>query len=202
METLEKIIEEFQKNKDKYSASYDPITGKVKRVGPSISFAEEKYKIDLNKDIAESILTAEVSISNCYVDIVSGAFEIIEHKRITKIDDVIHRIPLLEYSDDKNFDIYITVNGQKQTIQFELSHSLGGTKKTSENFTRNVYWNGDTIMNFYLTRYNDPHWIYEQFDIKLSDLDKKSVTFKNVNVTKKFSLFTRRLLKNYVMEIK
>lgn len=202
METLEQIIEEFERNKDKFSASYDPVTGKVKRVGPSVSFVDEIHKIDLRVDVAESILTSEVSISNCYVDIASGEFEIVEHKKITKIDDIIHRIPLEEYSTSKKNDIYITVDRQKKTIKFELAKNLGGTKKTSENFERKIHWGGDTVMNFYLTRYNDPHFIYEQFDIKISELIKKSVTYKNIDIGKKFSLFTRRILKNYVLEIK
>lgn len=202
METLENLIKELEKNKDKYSASFDPKTGKVISVGPSVSFQQEKNKIDLDKDIAESILTAEIKISNCFVDLTSGNLEITELKNITKIDDVLHRIPLIEYSDINDCDLFITLKEKNKKIVFQLAKKFGGTRKTKKNNQRKIHWNGDTVMNFYVTAYNDPHWILEHFEFSISDLTNKNKTFCIENLPAKFSIYTRRILKNYSMEMK
>ena len=57
-------------------------------------------------------------------------------------------------------------------------------------------------MTFYITKYNDPHWILHTIDVTIEELVGKSKTFKQMDLPEKFSVFTRRLLKNYVLEIK
>ena len=202
METLEDISRQFEEHKDRYSAVFDPETGKVISVGPTVCFEDKINKIDLDKEMAEDILSAKIHISNCFVDIESGSLEIAEIKSIRKIDDVLHRIPLKEYSDSKNPDIFITYNSKNRQIKFELNKQLGGTKKTQSNKKRTVYWSGETVMDFYITKYNDPHWILHKFDVKIQELGLKAKTFKNLEIPGRFSVFTRRILKNYVLEIK
>lgn len=202
METLEDILASFEQHKDKYSAVFDLETGKVISVGPSVCFENLPNKISIDKDLAEEILTANIQIANCYVDKDSAQLEIVEYKSIRKIDDVLHRLPLRKFTNIKNPDLFITYNQKNQTMKFELSKELGGTKKLGFNKNRNIYWSGDTIMTFYLTKYNDPHWILHTFDVKIEELTGKFKIFKNLDIPKKFSLFTRRILKNYVIEIK
>ena len=202
METLEEIIRNFEEQKDKYSAVFDIETGKVISVGPTISFQDKPNKINLDKELAEDILTGNVSISNCFVDKTEGLLEIAEIKNIRKIDDVLHRIPLCKFSDIENPDLFVSYVKKNKTIKVELSKELGGTKKSKTNKNRNVYWSGDTVMTFYITKYNDPHWILHTIDVTIEELVGKSKTFKQMDLPEKFSVFTRRLLKNYVLEIK
>jgi hypothetical protein len=201
METLEELILKFEKEKDNYSASFDPETGKVISVGPSVSFKDEKNKIDLDKEIAEDIIASKILINSCFVDAISGKLEIVESKSIVKIDDVLHRVTLSSYCDAIEPDLYITYNRNKKQIVFELSENVGGSRKTNNFKKRNIHWNSDTILYFYLTRYNDPHWIYASFSFSLSELYKNNKIFEDVTAPKKFSIFTKRILKNYVIEI-
>lgn len=202
METIEEILRKFEEHKDKYSATFDKETGKVISVGPTISFQTETNKIDLDKDLAEDILTGKISISNCFVDINSNSLEIVELKNIRKIDDVVHRIPFKKFSDITNPDCYVSYYKKNGYFKFELSKDLGGTKHNKLGKTRNIYWSGDTVMTFYVTKYNDPHWILYNFDVKIEELIGNYKIVKNITLPEKFSIFTRRLLKNYVLEIK
>ena len=200
METLEEILQHYEDQKDKYCASYDPETGKIISVGPSLAFQSTKYKIDLEKELAEDVLTGKIRIANCFLDVTTGSLEIIETRSIRKIDDVLHRVPLYDFVEDKSVDLFVTYIKKTQQIKFELSNELGGTKKTGSEKKRIIHWSGDTVMNFYITKYNDPHWIFHEFDVKINELRRKTKKFKLESVPDKFSVFTRRILKNYTLE--
>lgn len=202
METLEEILQQFEQHRDKYSAVYDPESGNIISVGPSIALQSMEHKIDLDKDLAEDILTGKIRISNCFLDLTTGSLEIIETRSIRKIDDVLHRVPLSGFSEDQLTDVFITYNKKSKEIKFELSNELEGAKKTGTGKKRKIHWSGDTVMDFYLTKYNDPHWIFYEFDIKIDDLKNKTKKYKLKDVPEKFSVFTRRILKNYLLEIK
>lgn len=202
METLEEILQHFEEHKDKYSASYDPDTGKIISVGPSLAFRSVQHKIDLEKELAEDILMGKIRIANCFLDVTTGSLEIIETRSIRKIDDVLHRVALYDFIEDKSVDLFVTYTKKSKEIKFELSNELEGTRKTASEKKRHIHWSGDTVMNFYLTKYNDPHWIFYEFDVKIEELRRKAKKFKLGNVPNKFSVFTRRILKNYTLEIK
>ena len=202
METLEEILQHYEDQKDKYCASYDPETGKIISVGPSLAFQSTKYKIDLEKELAEDVLTGKIRIANCFLDVTTGSLEIIETRSIRKIDDVLHRVPLYDFVEDKSVDLFVTYIKKTQQIKFQLSNELGGTKKTGSEKKKIIHWSGDTVMNFYITKYNDPHWIFHEFDVKINELRRKTKKFKLESVPDKFSVFTRRILKNYTLEIK
>lgn len=185
-----------------YVAVYDPATGAVKSVGPSHAFVEEQYKIELDKEIAESILTAETPIHRCIIDINSGTLEISEIKAVGKIDDILHRIILNKDSDITKPDVCLTYNSKNKTLKIELSEEFGGTKKLKVPIKkRNFVWDGDTEMVFLITEYNDPNLIFEKISVKINELIGKSKTFKNLDFDS-FSVYTRRLFKNYIIEIK
>lgn len=202
METLENLLKSLEEIENSYSAVFDSESGQVISVGPSIAFLDKDHKVSIDPDIAEDIISGKIRISNCFVDIASGTFEIAEIKSIRKIDDVLHRIPLISFSDIDSPDLFCTVNRKNKTLKFELSTQLGGTKKVENKKKRMIHWSGDTIMNFYITKYNDPHWIMHQVEVTINELNGKSKTIKNIDVPEKFSIFTRRILKNYVIEIK
>jgi hypothetical protein len=56
-------------------------------------------------------------------------------------------------------------------------------------------------MNFLITDYNDPNVLYEMISVKINELIGKSKTFENIDYDK-FSVYTRRLFKNCVIENK
>lgn len=185
-----------------YVAVYDPESGAVKSVGPIYTFEKERYKIPLDREIAESILNAETQIHNCVVDINSQTLEIAEVKSLIKIDDVMHRIISIQYSDITKPDVYLTHDSKHRTLKIELSEEFGGTKQLDVDVKkRNVIWDGETKMSFLITDYNDPNVTFEMFSVKISELIGNFKIIDNITYDR-FSVYTRRLFKNYVIEYK
>jgi hypothetical protein len=205
METVEdfdKWLAEYKPAPVKYVAVYDQLTGAVISVGPDYAFPNEACVVEIDSETALSIITAEIQIHHCQIDIHSGDLEIAETKTLNKLDDVLHRIPLIQYTDIAKPDVYLTYTAKSQTLKIQLSTEFGGTKKYKDaNKQRKFVWDGSTVMDFLITEYNDPNLIYKMFSVKINDLVGKTVTVKNVSYDT-FSVYTRRLFKNYVIELK
>jgi hypothetical protein len=182
-----------------YVAVFDSQTGAVLSVGPSHAFVDEKYKVPIDKETAESIISAEIKIDSCVIDINSNKLEVAEIRSVFKLDNVLHRIISIEYTNQKNSDIYLTYNSKNKSLKIELSTEFGGTKVPVVPVKqRRIVWDGDTEMNFFITDYNDPNVLFEIVSVRIKDLVGKSKIFKNIEY-KKFSVYTRRLFKNYVI---
>lgn len=199
---FDKWIAEYQPPDIKYVAVYNPNTGQVTSVGPSHAFETEKYKIDIDKETAESIISAEIKIHQCLVDINSNTLEIAEIKSVFKIDDVMHRIISKEYFVGTEAEIYLIHDSKTKKLKIQLSEEFGGTKKSKKQVKkRGIVWDGDTEMKFLITEYNDPNLIFEMFSVKINDLIGKTKIINNIDYNN-FSVYTRRLFKNYVIEYK
>jgi hypothetical protein len=189
-----------------YMVTYDPETGTVTSVGPSHAFENETYKLVIDTEIAEMIIEGKIQISSCFVDPTSNEFTISEIKSVFKIDDVLHRITEKQWSDLEKFDVYLTFDQVTKTLTVELSEEYQGTKKLPEKFQpvakRRIVWDGDVEMSFLLTDYNDPNFLYTMIPVKVIDLIGKAKVLENLDVPPKFSIYTRRLFKNYTLEIK
>jgi hypothetical protein len=203
---MEKIIEFDQWYLDwkppviEYVAVFDPQTGQVLSVGPSHAFQNEKHKVPIDKETAESIISAEVKISSCIININSNTLEIAEIRSVFKIDNVLHRIISTEYAADVIPEIYLTHSSKNKTLKIEMSKEFHGTyNPKSPHKTRQILWAGDTEMNFFITDYNDPNVLFEIFSVTINDLVGKSKMIKDFNY-EKFSIYTRRLFKNYVIK--
>jgi hypothetical protein len=185
-----------------YVAVFNPQTGAVLSVGPSHAFINEKHKVPIDKETAESIISAEIKINSCVININSNTLEVAEIKSVFKIDNVLHRIISVEYADNTNPDIYITYNSKNKSLRIEMSTEFGGTKVPIVPVKkRNIVWDGDTELIFLITDYNDPNVLFDIISVRIKDLIEKSKTFKNIDHTQ-FSVYTRRLFKNYVITYK
>lgn len=189
---LESWFNEIKLPAVEYVATYDVTTGKVKSVGPKHAFAEEEHKLDIDSETAERIIDGSIQISSCVIDVYNNSLEIAEVKNIFKIDDVLHRIISSEYAEFLDPDIILTYSDGELTIS--LSDQFRSRRK--------VHWSGDTVMNFLITDYNDPNILYNMVTLTVSDLVDDSVKFTNLDMPTKFSVYTRRLFKNYVIEYK
>lgn len=187
-----------------YMAKFDPISGTVLSVGPHYAFANDENVLQIENNIAEMIIEGEINIFNCAVDIKNFTFELVERQNIFKIDDILHRLVDSKWSEDADADIYVTFDKSDKTFKIQLTEEFYGTKKvlsTALVKKRKIIWSGETILHFYITKYNDPHLLYSKFDVILKDLVENEVIIKGLNIPEKFSVYTRRVLKKYVMEI-
>jgi hypothetical protein len=171
-----------------YWAVYDPDTGKVKGIYPNESADSFEHKIKIDSEIAEAIGTGKILLSNCVIDFDSDTLEITEVKSLVKIDDVLHRVSEKQWSDIENPEVTITSKNNK--LIFSMSEKAKGKKR--------IHYNGDTLMDFYITEYNDPNILFEKITIQLDNLITQDKIFQ-FDYSGKFSVFTRRIFKQYVL---
>lgn len=184
-------FDNFKEQDTVYMAVFDNQTGQVISVGPSHAFENELHKLIIDSETAELIIEGTIKISSCVVDMQNNVMEIAEVKNVFKIDDVLHRIISKEYSDVENPDISLTYNRETKALTFQLSEVYNGTRK--------ILWDGETVMNFLITDYNDPNMLYNMISVKISDLLDQSFVVDNLEVPARFSIYTRRLFKHYVV---
>ena len=200
LEDFDQWIQNYELPPAEFVAVFDPNTGSVISVGPSHAFKDQKHKIVIDQELAESIINSEIKINNCVVDINSNTIEVAEIQSVYKIDDVLHRIASTKYSNIEKPDVYLTHNKKNKTLKIELGKEFGGTKKPKVPYRqRNIIWDGDTVMDFFITEYNDPNLTFETVSVKINELISKSKIIENVSY-ENFSVYTRRLFKNYVIE--
>jgi len=190
-----------------YNAAFNPQTGNVISVGPAHTVNEKEFDsvISIESDIAEKIIAGEISMAKCFIDPDQGELEIVERRDLYKIDDVLHRIIVKGWSKIKKPDIYLEHNSNTNMLTVELSEEYGGTYKQEKDIEvvkRKMFWNGETELDFTITDYNDPNIVTDCFSITINDLIGKKVEVDNLNINKYFSVYTRRLFKNYLLEEK
>ena len=173
-----------------YYAIYNPETYQVIGIYPSYAAEAEKYKLKIDRDLAEDIQNGVVKMNTCFVDSESDTLEIIEKHSLRKIDDIVYRIPDSKYVDVTEADVVINVDIKNNIILFKLIDNLK---------TRKVMYDESTDMQFFVTEYNDPHKVIQTVTFKLNDIRSKEQSLKYKGQSLRFSIFTRRLFKKYVM---
>jgi hypothetical protein len=203
VQDFDKWITEQTASSVEYYAVYDEKSGEIKGIYPDHAATNEIYKVKIEANIAEDIFSGNINTFFCWVDLEDQTFQIGESKNLIKIDQLLHRIIEEKYSLEKNFDVYITYHREKQRLIFELAEKYYGTKKNlhhSDLKKKKSNWNGDLEMNFYVTRYNDPNILNYIISLKIDDLFEKEKIIEGVVLSEKFSIYTRRLLKEYRYE--
>lgn len=171
-----------------YWAIYDPDTGKVKGIYPNESAEPFEHKIKVDTETAEAIGAGKILLSNCFIDFDSDTLEITEVKSLLKIDDVLHRVIEKQWSDMENPEV--TITSKNNELIFSMSEKAKGKKR--------IHYNGDTLMDFYITEYNDPNILLKKITIQLDNLITQDKIFQ-FDYSEKFSVFTRRIFKQYVL---
>jgi len=191
--------------KFEFMAKFDPISGFIQAVGPSVAFENDEYKLPIDEDIALLIIEGKMSMNSCIVNMQEQQVEVSQIKNLFKIDDVLHRITERKFCQNNNIDLLVVHSKKSQTFKFSLSTDFGGTlvnlcsKDSKKN--KKTIWGGETTMQFYVTDYNDPNILYQQIEIKLVDLKSKDIIIEQTQeIPAYFSVYTRRLFKNYILD--
>lgn len=205
IDIMQSIIENYTPPSVDYMVVFNPDTGEILKIGPRYAFTEEKHTIPIDIDTATKIIEGTIRMSSCTVSMPERKLKTTETKTIFGIDDVLHRIADIRWTTMDFVDIYLTYNKSQKTLMVELAKHYGGTKvleKQNNSFVEKTpVWDSDTKMNFLITDYNDPNILYELISINLSELINKSKIIENIELPEKFSIYTRRLFENYMVEI-
>lgn len=186
------FIANYVPQKPEYEAIYND-QGLVISISPKGVSDGISNRIAIDAEIVEQIHSGKLHLHNCFVDMESGDLEITRQEYLKKIDDIFHRIPEKKFVEKSiSHDILLEYRKKTSKIKFSMSKALKKKK---------IRWSGDTILNFYITKYNDPHRIIKKFEMTIDDLYKSDISF-HLDIEDRFSVFTRRILKNYVIEYK
>jgi hypothetical protein len=189
---FDSFIANYIPQKPEYEAIYNE-QGLVISISPKGMSDNISNKISIDDEIVEQIHAGNLHLHNCFVDMESGDLEIIRQEYLKKIDDIFHRIPEKKFVEKSiSHDILVVFRKKSSKIKFSMSKTLKSKK---------IRWAGDTVLSFYVTDYNDPHRIIEKIEMTIDDLYKSDVSF-DLAIGNRFSVFTRRILKNYVIEYK
>ena len=171
--------------------TFDPKSGKILGLYPGHSLPEVKNFIKVDKEIAEYISSGQKSLMSYVVDTSAENPILVEIQTLVTIDDVLHRI--IDKKSSKIIpDLIVKYDKESKKLIFFLDEKYK---------TKNIFYDGDTELVFYITEYNDPHKLIKKIKFALEDLfDGKIKIFNDVNVPYKFNIFTRRIFKNYVLE--
>jgi hypothetical protein len=110
---------------------------------------------------------------------------------LIKIDDVLHRIIDKKWSNINDPDIIVNYSSDNNLLDFSMSPQ----------YSKNIIWDGDTVMIFLITEYNDPNALIEMISIRVGDITENTKSFQ-LTLPNKFSVYTRRIFDKYVFEIK
>lgn len=147
-------------------------------------------KIEIDTEIALSVIEGTTNLNSYIVDIDSETIEFVEIKSLKKIDDVIHRVVDKQWSSIDSPDVSLIYDRNKSLLKIKLNEKFK---------TKKILWNGSTDMQFVITDYNDPNIFYNTFSFTINDIMKNELEF-NISLPKIYSIYTRRLFKNYVIE--
>jgi hypothetical protein len=179
--TLEKLVSNYKFQQTKYFASYD-IEGNI----ISISSAKNKNLnniIEIESNLAESIISGKASIFSYKVDCSAlTVYENIQNNPV--IHYSLHRIGQDTWSKITNPDIKILCNTLENSLVFKLSTEFKNLKEC-ESYK----------LTFYITDYNNPDSLRNVVTINFLDLIKNEILFEEIDLSDKFSIFTKPLFK-------
>lgn len=194
--TIEQAEKEFQEylktisvTEEKYYFKFDD-QGRVFEL--TSIFADDSKMIEIDKDIALEIFDGKQNLSSFVVDI--ETLTVSENKElkfasVTKIDDILHRIVEKKWSNIKNPDIEIRFDQKKSLLVFSSNKKY-----------KDKVWAGETNLLFLITEYNDPNILKKLIHVNLGDILENSKTFE-IDLDNRFSIYTKRIFKNYTFEI-
>ena len=183
-----------------YYAIFDNTSGKVTAIYPNHAAVDIKNKILIDREIAESVFEGKTTLDSYIVDLTSANLEFVEIQTLTKIDDVLHRVIDKQWTDVIDNDVFLTYDKSLNCLTIELAKKYNGTREVDGVQSKKVHWTGSTEMLFLLTNYNDPNYLIHSISVTLEQLVNQKKVINDLVLPDKFSVYTRRLFKNYIIE--
>jgi hypothetical protein len=187
---FDKWIEIQQNNVIEYHAVYNA-NGEVTSIGPSTSVQHHATTIKIDDDIALAIFDGRENLFSYRVDLITKTLIRLNNfatHTLTKIDDVLHRVVDRKWSKISSPDILICHDTKTSKLTFSMDNK----------YKKNI-WEGDTEMNFLITDYNDPNILLQLITFKVGDIASSDKIF-SVDSSTQFSVYTRRLFDQYVID--
>jgi hypothetical protein len=197
---LQSWLESLPSVEVSYYAIFDSKTGQVTGIYPDYAAKDIEHKVLIDKEIAESVFEGRTTSHSFVVDLTTSNLEFVEVQTLNKIDDVLHRIVDKKWSAVSDNDVFLSYDRQNKTLTFELSIKYNGTRMVDNVAPKRVHWSGSTEMLFLITTYNDPNGLFYTASVTIDSLIENKKVLENIELPTDFSVYTRRIFKNYVIE--
>lgn len=172
-----------------FFAIYNPTTLDVIGVYPSHAASDITHKISISQQLADMIFDGTIPLQHCFIDITSDVPVVAQHQSISKIDNILHRVPDRAYIQIDNPDLTILFDNTINQFTISISDRV-----------KNLRWSTDINLRFLISAYNDPHILYQVINIELASLVSAPYTVTYTGPSKLFSVFTSRVFKTYIFE--
>lgn len=182
-----------------YYAVFDN-SGAVTGIYTARSAEKFENKIAIDREIMESVREGKTTLQSYVVDLTSANLELVKIQSLAKIDDVLHRVVDRQWTTEVDNDVFLTYNRKDKCLILELSSKYNGSKLVENVRPKKVHWSGTTELSFLLSHYNDPNWLVDIVSVNLDELINNQKIISNIELPVDFSVYTRRLFKNYVVE--
>jgi transcriptional regulator len=183
-------------------AVFNPESGKIIGIYPGRSANEFKSKVKVEPELIEAVNRGEVQLDMCSVNLIDGELSIVQSQSLTTMDDVLHRIVEQKWSKSDDAEIFIKYSRDTKKLKISLTEKFYGKRKSkTKTSKRKIFWTDNAEMSFLITDYNDPNIIHSTVTLHLNELVGKDKVLKDVELPENFSVYTKRLFKNYVIEI-
>lgn len=193
LKDFEDWINSLPVQETKYYAAFEPETGKVTGIYPDYAAADIQYKIEVDESVANSVAEGSTNLLSYVVDLTTANLEFVEIKSLNKIDDVLHRIIDKKWSTITDPDVIICYSRNDKELSIQLSDKY---------INKKIHWNGMTEMLYLITDYNDPNGLLYNLSVTINELIGQRKIFREIEIPDEFSIYTRRLFKNYILEEK
>ena len=172
-----------------FFAIYNPATFDVIGIYPSHAASDITHKISISQQLADMIFNGTVPLQQCFIDITSDVPVVAQHQSISKIDNILHRVPNRLYIQIDNPDLTILFNTNINQFTISVSDRV-----------KNIRWLTDINLRFLISAYNDPHILYQVINVELASLVSAPYTVTYTGPSNLFSVFTSRVFNTYIFE--
>jgi hypothetical protein len=174
-----------------YYASFKD-DGSLIGIYPSHAIGSIQNKIQIDEEVATAITSGAENLFSYKVDLPTKKLLKINKfstHNLIKIDDILHRIIDKKWSNIEDPDVIVSYDRETSLLTFSMN----------QQYSNNIIWDGDTVMIFLITEYNDPNALIQMVNIRAGDITKNTKSF-HMTLPKKFSIYTRRIFDKYVFE--
>lgn len=116
---------------------------------------------------------------------------------VQTLDDKLYKIQFLTNDD---FDVKITKDNKNKTINFELN---ANKRKDLLGDASDITINGANVLDFFITKQDDPHFFLKHIRIDIIDFIKNDIKLEYTEDLNNTSMYTKRVYEHYTFtEIK
>jgi hypothetical protein len=186
-------LAEYVPKEIEYYAVYDPDTFLITGIYPSGPAQEKPYKIKIENILAEEIINGSVNLSRLSIDLENQELVIKENYIFSNQNYNFYRIDS-KIENLVNVSLTIKYVNSERSIYFIPSDNLIKTKEKFVEYKKPCL--------FYITSENDPNILYDTIHLELDNLfSSKKLIFPLDTCGKKFSVYTKKIFKNYYLTI-